>query len=62
MGSLKRSNRRFGHNPLTVQNHHLGSILVGIGNGSVRSLRGDISLALWQSHTLPADGGVVGWE
>ena len=49
-------------NPRTVQSHHLGSILVGVGDGSVRSLRADISPALWKSFTLPSDGGVVSWE
>jgi prepilin-type N-terminal cleavage/methylation domain-containing protein len=49
-------------NPQTVQSHHLGTLLVGMGDGSVRSLRADIPLTMWRSFTLPNDGGVVSWE
>jgi prepilin-type N-terminal cleavage/methylation domain-containing protein len=49
-------------NPQTVQSQHYGLLLVGVGDGSVRGLRADLSQALWKSFTLPADGGVVSWE
>jgi prepilin-type N-terminal cleavage/methylation domain-containing protein len=49
-------------NPQTVQSQHLGVLLVGVGDGSVRGLRGDVSATLWRSFTLPSDGGVVTWE
>ena len=42
------------------QTPHTGGILVGLGDGSVRSLSGSVSDVTWQRATDPRDGGVLG--
>ena len=42
------------------QSFHSGGIMVGLGDGSVRFLRGSISPATWAAVADPRDGAVVG--
>jgi hypothetical protein len=42
------------------QTPHTGGILVGLGDGSVRSLTSSISLVTWQRATDPRDGNPLG--
>ena len=44
----------------TQQAHSSGGILVGLGDGSVRSVASGISQATWTSALLPNDGNVLG--
>lgn len=49
-------------NPLGVQSHHTGVILVGVADGRVQSVRPGVSEWVWRSMILPGDGGVYDWE
>jgi len=46
-------------NPFTTQTPHR-AMLVGLGDGSVRSVSGSVSVATWRSALLPNDGRVLG--
>jgi prepilin-type N-terminal cleavage/methylation domain-containing protein len=45
---------------LLAQTPHPGGMLVGLGDGSVRSLQASISVTTWRRAITPADGGVLG--
>jgi len=47
-------------NPLVPQTSHTGGILVGLGDGSVRSLSAGMSAATWARAADPRDGVVLG--
>lgn len=49
-------------NPFSVQSHHTGVLLLGLADGSVRGARPGVSVEVWRSLLLPADGGVPPWE
>jgi prepilin-type N-terminal cleavage/methylation domain-containing protein len=46
--------------PLATQSHHTGILLVGLGDGSVRTLRPGLQLATWRAAIFPDDGQVLG--
>jgi prepilin-type N-terminal cleavage/methylation domain-containing protein len=43
-----------------VQSHTSGGVLVGMGDGSCRSVSSGVSAATWQAALLPNDGVVLG--
>jgi len=45
--------------PNTLQAHG-NSMVIGLGDGSVRSVTSGISYSTWRSAVLPADGGILG--
>jgi prepilin-type N-terminal cleavage/methylation domain-containing protein len=47
-------------NPCMLQSMTTGTILVGLGDGSVRSVSPSISAATWANAIYPADGNVLG--
>jgi prepilin-type N-terminal cleavage/methylation domain-containing protein len=47
-------------NPLLLQGYSSGGILVGLGDGSVRTVTPSISLTTWQNAITPADGNPLG--
>jgi len=47
-------------NPALLQSPFSGGVLVGLGDGSVRSVSSGVSQATWQSALLPADGIPLG--
>jgi prepilin-type N-terminal cleavage/methylation domain-containing protein len=47
-------------NPLQLQGFSLGGLLVGLGDGSVRSVSPTITAQTWQNAILPADGQMLG--
>ncbi|MCU0705302.1 MAG: DUF1559 domain-containing protein [Fimbriiglobus sp.] len=49
-------------NPFSVQSHHVGVVLVGVADGSVRGVRPNVTADVWQRMLLPADGNVVNWD
>lgn len=49
-------------NPMAVQSHHRGAVLVGVADGSVRGVSPAVAADVWRRLVLPADGGVVNWD
>jgi prepilin-type N-terminal cleavage/methylation domain-containing protein len=47
-------------NPLQVQSFSAGGIIVGLGDGSVRTVSAGISQSTWQFALTPANGEVLG--
>jgi prepilin-type N-terminal cleavage/methylation domain-containing protein len=47
-------------NPHLLQSYGSGGILVGLGDGSVRTVTPNISLITWQNAITPADGNPMG--
>jgi prepilin-type N-terminal cleavage/methylation domain-containing protein len=47
-------------NPLTTQSFHTNTMLVGLGDGSVRALGLQLQLTTWRAAIFPADGQVLG--
>jgi len=47
-------------NPFLLQSYSAGGILVGLGDGSVRTVNPSISLTTWQNAITPADGNILG--
>jgi len=43
-----------------LQSNHTGVMLVGLGDGSVRSVSSGISLTTWKNAHIPIDGNVLG--
>jgi hypothetical protein len=50
----------FNCNPAQVQGFSAAAILVGLGDGSVRSVGPQITPQTWQNAILPADGQLLG--
>jgi hypothetical protein len=50
--------------PSATQSYHPGVMVVGVGDGSTRTVRPGLQLDTWRAAVLPDDGQVLGadWE